>query len=94
MVKYLKILLGIFIFSLLIYSVIYKIDKDNKHETAEAVLNRMSNPFVVLEGYANTDKNKYKLKFNDSNILNSNNSNDFNAGSSNGSGGNSGGGAF
>lgn len=60
----------------------------------EAVLNRMSNPFVVLEGYANTDKKKYKLKFNDSNILNSNNSNDFNAGSSNGSGSNSGGGAF
>ena len=41
MTKYLKLLLGILIFSLLIYSVIYKIDKDNKHETAEAVLNRI-----------------------------------------------------
>ena len=28
-------------FSLLIFSVIYKIDKDNKQETAEAVLNRL-----------------------------------------------------
>lgn len=41
MVKYLKFLLGILIFSLLIFSVIYKIDKDNKQETAEAVLNRL-----------------------------------------------------
>ena len=41
MTKYLKLLLGILIFSLLIYSVIYKIDKDNKQETAEAVLNRL-----------------------------------------------------
>ena len=41
MVKYLKLLLGILIFSLLIFSVIYKIDKDNKQETAEAVLNRL-----------------------------------------------------
>ena len=41
MVKYLKFLLGILIFSLLIYSVIYNIDKDNKQETAEAVLNRL-----------------------------------------------------
>lgn len=41
MVKYLKILLGLLIFSLLIFSVIYKIDKDNKQETAEAVLNRL-----------------------------------------------------
>ena len=41
MVKYLKFLLGILIFSLLFFSVIYKIDKDNKQETAEAVLNRL-----------------------------------------------------
>ena len=41
MVKYLKFLLGILIFSLLIFSVIYKIDKDNKQENAEAVLNRL-----------------------------------------------------
>ena len=41
MVKHLKFLLGILIFSLLIFSVIYKIDKDNKQETAEAVLNRL-----------------------------------------------------
>jgi len=41
MVKYLKFLLGILMFSLLIFSVIYKIDKDNKQETAEAVLNRL-----------------------------------------------------
>ena len=41
MTKYLKLLLGILIFSLLIFSVIYKIDKDNKQETAEAVLNRL-----------------------------------------------------
>ena len=41
MTKYLKLLLGILIFSLLIYSVIYKIDKDNKHEIAEVVLNRL-----------------------------------------------------
>ena len=41
MVKYLKFWLGILIFSLLIFSVIYKIDKDNKQETAEAVLNRL-----------------------------------------------------
>lgn len=41
MVKHLKFLLGILIFSLLIFSVIYKVDKDNKQETAEAVLNRL-----------------------------------------------------
>lgn len=41
MVKYLKFLLGILIFSLLFFSAIYKIDKDNKQETAEAVLNRL-----------------------------------------------------
>ena len=41
MVKYFKFLLGILMFSLLIFSVIYKIDKDNKQETAEAVLNRL-----------------------------------------------------
>ena len=41
MVKYLKFLLGILMFSLLIFSAIYKIDKDNKHEIAEVVLNRL-----------------------------------------------------
>ncbi|MBS6140123.1 hypothetical protein GPJ85_02450 [Veillonella parvula] len=35
------ILLGLFVLSTLTYSIYYKIDKDNKHETAEAVLNRL-----------------------------------------------------
>ena len=38
---YIFILLGLFVLSTLTYSIYYKIDKDNKHETAEAVLNRL-----------------------------------------------------
>lgn len=39
--QYIFILLGLLILSALTYSIYYKIDKDNKHETAEAVLNRL-----------------------------------------------------
>ena len=39
--QYIFILLGLLILSALTYSIYYKIDKDNKHETAEAVLNRI-----------------------------------------------------
>ena len=39
--QYTFILLGLFVLSTLTYSIYYKIDKDNKHETAEAVLNRL-----------------------------------------------------
>lgn len=39
--QYIFILLGLFVLSTLTYSIYYKIDKDNKHETAEAVLNRL-----------------------------------------------------
>ena len=39
--KYIFIVLGLFVLSTLTYSIYYKIDKDNKHETAEAVLNRL-----------------------------------------------------
>ena len=42
--KYIIFLLGLIVLSILTYSIYYKIDKDNKHETAEAVLNRL---FVV-----------------------------------------------
>ena len=35
--QYIFILLGLFVLSTLTYSIYYKIDKDNKHETAEAV---------------------------------------------------------
>ena len=39
--QYIFILLGLLVLSTLTYSIYYKIDKDNKHETAEAVLNRI-----------------------------------------------------
>ena len=39
--KYIIFLLGLIVLSILTYSIYYKIDKDNKHETAEAVLNRL-----------------------------------------------------
>lgn len=39
--KYIIFLLGLIVLSILTYSIYYKIDKDNKHETAEAVLNRI-----------------------------------------------------
>lgn len=39
--QYIFILLGLLILSALTYSIYYKIDKDNKHKTAEAVLNRI-----------------------------------------------------
>ena len=39
--QYIFILLGLLVLSALTYSIYYKIDKDNKHETAEAVLNRI-----------------------------------------------------
>ena len=39
--QYIFILLGLLILSALTYSIYYKIDKDNKQETAEAVLNRI-----------------------------------------------------
>lgn len=39
--QYIFILLGLLILAALTYSIYYKIDKDNKHETAEAVLNRI-----------------------------------------------------
>lgn len=39
--QYIFILLGLLLFASLTYSIYYKIDKDNKHETAEAVLNRI-----------------------------------------------------
>ena len=39
--QYIFILLGLLVISALTYSIYYKIDKDNKHETAEAVLNRI-----------------------------------------------------
>lgn len=39
--QYIFILLGLLILSALTYSIYYKIDKGNKHETAEAVLNRI-----------------------------------------------------
>ena len=39
--QYIFILLGVLVLSALTYSIYYKIDKDNKHETAEAVLNRI-----------------------------------------------------
>ena len=39
--QYVIILLGLLVLSALTYSIYYKIDKDNKHETAEAVLNRI-----------------------------------------------------
>ena len=39
--QYIFILLGLLVFASLTYFIYYKIDKDNKHETAEAVLNRI-----------------------------------------------------
>lgn len=39
--QYIIFLLGLIVLSILTYSIYYKIDKDNKHETAEAVLNRL-----------------------------------------------------
>ena len=39
--KYIIFLLGLIVLSILTYSIYYKIDKDNKHETAEVVLNRL-----------------------------------------------------
>ena len=39
--QYIIFLLGLILLSILTYSIYYKIDKDNKHETAEAVLNRI-----------------------------------------------------
>lgn len=39
--KYIIFLLGLIVLSILTYSIYYKIDKDNKHEIAEAVLNRI-----------------------------------------------------
>ena len=39
--QYIIFLLGLILLSILTYSIYYKIDKDNKHETAEAVLNRL-----------------------------------------------------
>ena len=39
--QYIIFLLGLIVLSILTYSIYYKIDKDNKHETAEAVLNRI-----------------------------------------------------
>ena len=39
--QYIFILLGLLVLSALTYSIYYKIDKDNKHEIAEAVLNRI-----------------------------------------------------
>ena len=39
--QYIFILLGVLVLSALTYPIYYKIDKDNKHETAEAVLNRL-----------------------------------------------------
>ena len=39
--QYIFILLGVLVLSALTYPIYYKIDKDNKHETAEAVLNRI-----------------------------------------------------
>ena len=39
--QYIIFLLGLIVLSILTYSIYYKIDKYNKHETAEAVLNRL-----------------------------------------------------
>ena len=39
--QYIFILLGVLVLSALTHPIYYKIDKDNKHETAEAVLNRI-----------------------------------------------------
>ena len=39
--QYIFILLGLLVLSALTYYIYYKIDKDNKHENAEAVLNRI-----------------------------------------------------
>lgn len=39
--QYIIFLLGLIVLSILTYSIYYKIDKDNKHETTEAVLNRL-----------------------------------------------------
>ena len=39
--QYIFILLGVLVLSALTYPIYYKIDKDNKQETAEAVLNRL-----------------------------------------------------